>query len=91
MQDQWVERKRPVRMERRYEFDSYMQLRDFLDDAAEISETHGYYPDMGFGKDYLNVTIHAEEGAETFKPEQLSLSEDFEQLYRAAKTTEAGE
>ena len=32
----WQERPRPARLECRYEFDSYEQLRDFLDRAAEM-------------------------------------------------------
>lgn len=62
MSDQWQERPRPPRLERRYLFDKYEDLRDFLDRAAELSEREGYYPDMGFGRDYVNMTIHVEEG-----------------------------
>ena len=61
MSQQWQERKRPLRLEKRYEFDSYDELRDFLDQAAELSERVDFYPDMGFGRDYVNVTIHADE------------------------------
>ena len=57
MSDQWQERKRPVRLERRYQFADYSTLRDFLDSAAEISERIDFFPDMGFGKDYVNITI----------------------------------
>lgn len=62
MNEQWRERPRPARLECRYEFENYMALRDFLDQAAELSEREGLYPDMGFGRDYVNITIHAEEG-----------------------------
>ena len=80
MSDQWQERKRPVRLERRYEFSNYSELRDFLDDAAELSEAKGYYPDMGFGKDYVNVTIHVEEGSEEISPEQREFAIALDQL-----------
>ena len=80
MSDQWQERKRPVRLERRYEFSSYSQLRDFLDEAAELSEAKGYYPDMGFGKDYVNVTIHLEDGSEDLSPEQRQFATELDQL-----------
>ena len=62
MSHQWQERVRPIRLERRYEFQNYNDLRDFLDAASEISEREGLFPDMGFGKNYVNVTIHMEEG-----------------------------
>ena len=50
MSNQWQERIRPVRLERRYEFPDYETLRAFLDGAAEVSEREGLFPDMGFGR-----------------------------------------
>jgi Pterin-4a-carbinolamine dehydratase len=64
MTEPWQERKRPARLERRYEFACYDQLRDFLDQAAEVSEEMGYYPDMAFGRKHVSVTITAEDGGE---------------------------
>ncbi|MET0027994.1 MAG: pterin-4-alpha-carbinolamine dehydratase [Candidatus Thiodiazotropha sp.] len=60
---QWRERPRPTRLERRYEFESYDALRNFLDDAADLSDREGLYPDMGFARDYVNITIYPEEGS----------------------------
>lgn len=60
---QWQERNRPSRLEKRYEFDSYDTLRDFLDRAADLSEAKGLYPDIGFGRTHASFTIHAEEGS----------------------------
>jgi len=80
MSEQWQERKRPVRLERRYEFSNYSELRDFLDEAAELSEAKGYYPDMGFGKDYVNVTIHLEDGNEEILPEQREFASELDKL-----------
>ncbi len=77
----WRERKRPVRLERRYDFPDYEQLRDFLDRAAELSEQENYYPDLGFGRDYVNVTIHPEEGAEALGPEQYRFAEQLDALF----------
>ena len=63
MDHQWQERNRPARLERRYQFESYEGLRNFLERVAELSESEDYYPDMGFGRDYVNITIHVEDGA----------------------------
>jgi pterin-4a-carbinolamine dehydratase len=83
MSQQWQERGRPARLERRFEFSSYDQLRDFLDQAADISEREGLYPDMGFGRDYVNITIHAEEGSESIAPGQREFAEQLERLSNA--------
>ena len=58
----WKERNRPPRIERRYTFVDYEALRSFLERAAAISEAVGYYPDMAFGREYLNITISPSEG-----------------------------
>lgn len=60
----WVPRQRPVRLERRYEFKDYAATRDFLDRAAALSEREGLYPDLSFGRTYVNATLHAAEGAD---------------------------
>lgn len=79
MSESWVERKRPERLEKRYEFLSYQELRDFLDQAAELSESKGLYPDMGFSKDYVNMTIHADEDG-TLKSRHREFAELLDQL-----------
>ena len=81
MSSQWRERKRPVCLERRYEFGGYHSLRDYLDQAAELSERESLYPDMGFGRDYLNVTIHADEGADALTEKQREFAELLDGLY----------
>lgn len=78
--DEWQERVRPVRLEKRYEFPDYATLRDFLDRAAEVSEQAGLYPDMGFGKDYVNVTIHVDEGSDKLTDQQRKFAEQLDAL-----------
>jgi 4a-hydroxytetrahydrobiopterin dehydratase len=80
MSDQWQERHRPTRLERRYEFADYASLRDFLDRAAILSEREGLYPDMGFGRDYVNMTIHVAEGSDTLDEARRRFAEDLDRL-----------
>ena len=77
---EWQERVRPVRLEKRYEFPDYASLRDFLDRAAEVSEHEGLFPDMGFGRDYVNVTIHIDEGKDTLTEQQRQFAEKLDTL-----------
>ncbi len=49
---------KPASLFRRYDFASYAETRDFLDRLADLSETLGLYPDLGFGRTHVNVTIH---------------------------------
>ena len=82
MKDEWSERKRPNRLERQYQFDSYDSLRDFLDRAAELSEQEDYYPDMGFGRDYVNITIHAPDDSDTVNDQQREFAKKLDQLFK---------
>lgn len=66
----WEERKRPLRLEKRYEFSDYEGVRVFLDQAADLSEENGLYPDIGFGRMHASFTIHAEDGAEGLTTQQ---------------------
>ncbi len=55
--DQWEKRKRPIRLERRYEFETYDATRDFLDRLGNLSESKKIFPDISFGKTYVNITL----------------------------------
>jgi pterin-4a-carbinolamine dehydratase len=81
MSSQWRERNRPHRLERRYEFPDYPTLREFLDRAAELSEQEGLYPDIGFGRDYVNMTIHVAEGEDELGDAQRRFAERLDELY----------
>ena len=63
MSAHWKEKSRPARLEGRFEFDDYDQTRDFLEAAAAVSKEIGYYPDISFGRTYVNMTLHAPEDA----------------------------
>lgn len=80
---EWKERSRPPRLERRYEFPDYDTLREFLDRAAKLSEREGLYPDMGFGRTYLNVTVHADEGATELGDRHRRFAEQMDALLPA--------
>ena len=44
----------------RFEFGSYGETRHFLDLLADLSKREDYYPNINFGKTYVNVSIDAE-------------------------------
>ena len=69
MNQEWKVRQRPARMERRFEFADYEATRLFLERAAALSEREGYYPDMSFGRTYVNVSIQPETDMDEVPPE----------------------
>ena len=57
MKHGWEERNRPIRLERRFEFDTYSDTRDFLDRLGTFSEDKQRFPDISFGRTYVNITL----------------------------------
>lgn len=80
----WQERNRPSRLEKRYEFENYDALRTFLDNAANLSEQKGLFPDIGFGKTYANFTIHVDEDSS----ELTDTQRDFAKLLDTLETSQ---
>lgn len=58
----WTHHEQPPNLFRRFEFAGYGETRTFLERLAEVSKESGLYPDISFGKSYVNVTIHALDG-----------------------------
>lgn len=58
----WQLTGRPPSLFRRLQFGSYAETRAFLDRLSSLSESTGYYPDIGFGTSYANITIHPRDG-----------------------------
>ncbi|MBM5791742.1 MAG: 4a-hydroxytetrahydrobiopterin dehydratase [Cyanobacteria bacterium M_surface_10_m1_298] len=62
-QSLWTARPKPDRvewLERRIEFDDYASNRDFLDRLNDFCEAQGRYPDISFGRTYVNITLRPE-------------------------------
>jgi pterin-4a-carbinolamine dehydratase len=60
--DGWESVARPPSLFRRYEFASYRATRAFLDGLSALSTETGLYPDLGFGRTHVNVTLYGAGG-----------------------------
>jgi pterin-4a-carbinolamine dehydratase len=65
----WERVARPPSLFRRYDFASYRQTRAFLDALAALSDETGLYPDLGFGRTHVNVTLYGAGGGTPGDPE----------------------
>ena len=63
----WKQRNRPVCLEKRFEFVSYDTTREFLEKLGIYSEKTNLYPDISFGKTYVNITIRPEDDSSEAK------------------------
>ncbi len=80
--EKWEKRKRPLRLERRFEFESYDRTRDFLDALGEYSERINSFPDISFGKTYVNITLRPkdEDCQDEMSEEDLKIASDIDAL-----------
>ncbi len=60
--DGWQSVEHPPSLFRRFQFESYQGTRTFLERLAALSRQTGLYPDLGFGKTHVNVTLYGSEG-----------------------------
>ena len=60
----WHKRQRPLCLEKRFEFETYSATRDFLDRLGQHSEATQRFPDISFGRTYVNITLRPEDDAE---------------------------
>ena len=60
----WRQKKRPECLEKRFGFESYEKTRDFLDALGDFCEKVNRFPDISFGKTYVNITIRPSENNE---------------------------
>ena len=49
------------RLERRIEFADYQATRDFLERLNALSEAQQRFPDISFGRTYVNITVRPEQ------------------------------
>ncbi|MFZ0408059.1 MAG: 4a-hydroxytetrahydrobiopterin dehydratase [Cyanobium sp.] len=61
MDQPWMQRPRPDRLERRIEFVDYETTRTFLERLNELSEQEGRFADISFGRTYVNLTLRPEQ------------------------------
>lgn len=62
MDQPWTQRPRPDRLERRIEFEDYESTRTFLERLNALAEQQERFPDISFGRTYVNLTLRPEEG-----------------------------
>ncbi len=80
MEQTWTHRSRPDRLERRLEFADYDSTRLFLERLNTLSEREGRFPDISFGRTYVNLTLTAETEGEGIGPRDESFAAAIDDL-----------
>jgi len=65
----WERVERPPSLFSRFEFATYRETRAFLDGLEALSTETGLFPDLGFGRTHVNVTLYGAGGGTPGDPE----------------------
>jgi len=68
----------------RFDFGSYGETRHFLDQLADLSKREEYYPDVSFGKTYVNISIDGA-GQTALRESGSSFISDMQELANQAQ------
>lgn len=80
-----IEQARSAPFNQRFDFASYQQTRQFLDQLADLSKAEDYYPNVSFGKNYVNISIDSD-GQNLLRERSSSFILDMQALALVAGT-----
>lgn len=86
----WKVQKRALTMTKRYDYNNYDDMRDFLDELQDLSEKEDYYPDLTFSRVHVNVSIKSRE-EEKFTDIDFMFAEKVDALGKDSITVLEGE
>jgi len=53
----WKERESPLRIEKRFEFDQYSKISEFMGEIEKLCKARDIYPNISFGKNFVSLSI----------------------------------
>ena len=53
----WNKRESPLRIEKRFEFEEYSKISNFMEKIEKLCKEKGIYPNISFGKNFVSISI----------------------------------
>jgi len=53
----WNERESPLRIEKRFEFEKYSKISNFMGKIEKLCKEKDIYPNISFGKNFVSISI----------------------------------
>ena len=75
----WKRRESPLRIEKRFEFDTYQNLSKFMASIDELCKTKSIFPNISFGKSFVSFTIFLEN--EKISSSEIDFSKDIDKIF----------
>ncbi len=75
----WNQRKSPLRVEKRFEFEEYSRISKFMKMVDELCKLKNIYPNISFGKNFVSITIFL--GSEKLSKIEKDFSNQIDNFY----------
>ncbi len=75
----WNKRESPLRIEKRFEFEEYSKISNFMEKIEKLCKEKGIYPNISFGKNFVSLSIFLQ-GKEISSKEN-DFSKDIDKYY----------
>ena len=75
----WNQRKSPLRVEKRFEFEEYSRISKFMKMVDELCKLKNLYPNISFGKNFVSITIFL--GSEKLSKIEKDFSNQIDNFY----------
>ena len=79
----WNQRQSPLRVEKRFEFDEYSIISEFIKMVDELCKEKNIYPNITFSKNFVSMTIFLKE--EKLSKIEKDFSQKIDNLYLEVK------
>ena len=75
----WNERESPLRIEKRFEFEHYSKISEFMGKIEKLCKEKDIYPNISFGKNFVSLSIFI--GDEEISDMEKGFSKDIDKFY----------
>ena len=75
----WNKRESPLRIEKRFEFEKYSKISNFMGKIEKLCKEKDIYPNISFGKNFVSLSIFLDSKEISSKEEDFS--EDIDKFY----------
>ena len=75
----WNKRESPLRIEKRFEFEEYSKISNFMEKIEKLCKERDIYPNISFGKNFVSLSIFLDNKEITDKEKEFS--KDIDEFY----------
>ena len=75
----WNERASPLRIEKRFEFEKYSKISNFMGKIERLCKEKDIYPNISFGKNFVSLSIFLNN--QEISSEENGFSKDIDKFY----------